>query len=493
MPDRHGGGAPHGSATAGPMTTVLHDGHVLVVSDALLSQLDALGRLACSIRLSAGALLGVLEFLEPVGSIATPVPPAALEARRLAHAAVEALLTSQARAEHLAAGVVACLTHYSQAEQSAGALAHAVEEDVAWVVGAGARLLGVPLALWAASGLLLGIAVTGRSPAGLATGAQQILKAHGRVLTNPGTVALIRKLAADANGFGAGFALVPPTVATVLDRTGIAGVRSSTDGVLAAGRVAGLFENTGAVVRKTSSFESGAPPTSLAARSASFPDPQEDPNGEQIRIDRYVEAGRPDRFDVYIAGTVTFDPKVGSQPFDFTSDLDGVAGHPSASYHAVVAAMRQAGVTADSPVVLNGYSQGGLLASQVAASQHFNVQGVVTFGAPSGQVEIPASVPVLTVRNAEDLVPATSGYDVNPHAVVVERPVFATSPVPSDWAVPAHRLSYYKETAAVIDGAHSSEVRGVLDPLNRFGAGATRVDSTLWLATRVPATTSGGN
>jgi hypothetical protein len=144
-------------------------------------------------------------------------------------------------------------------------------------------------------------------------------------------------------------------------------------------------------------------------------------------------------------------------------------------------------------VVLNGYSQGGLLASQVAASQNFNVQGVVTFGAPSGQIAIPASIPVLTVRNSEDLVPATSGYDINHNAVVVERPVFATSPVPSDWAVPAHRLSYYQQTAAVIDQAHSAQVRGVLDPLNRFGAGATRVDSTLWAATRVaPITCAAG-
>jgi hypothetical protein len=155
--------------------------------------------------------------------------------------------------------------------------------------------------------------------------------------------------------------------------------------------------------------------------------------------------------------------------------------------------MKAAGVTADSPVVLNGFSQGGLLASQVAASKAFNVHGVVTFGAPSGQVEIPTSIPVLTVRNAEDLVPATSGYDVNQHAVIVERPVFATGPVPSDWAVPAHQLSYYQQTAAVVDNAGSPEVRGVLDPLNSFGAGATRVDSTLWVATREPATTVAGN
>jgi pimeloyl-ACP methyl ester carboxylesterase len=166
------------------------------------------------------------------------------------------------------------------------------------------------------------------------------------------------------------------------------------------------------------------------------------------------------------------------------SDLSGVGQKSTASYQAVLQAMHQAGITADSPVVVNGYSQGGLLASMVAASGHYNVQGVVTFGAPSSQVHIPADVPVLTVRNTEDLVPATSGYDVNPNAVVVERPVFAHQPVPSDWAVPAHRLSYYQETAAAVDAAKSSQVRTVLDPLNQFGAGANRVDSTLWVATR---------
>jgi len=78
-----------------------------VASDALLSQVDSLRRLAESVRLSAGALLGVLEALEPVGSIASAVPPAALEARRLTRASVRALLTAQNTAEQLASGVAA--------------------------------------------------------------------------------------------------------------------------------------------------------------------------------------------------------------------------------------------------------------------------------------------------------------------------------------------------------------------------------------------------
>jgi hypothetical protein len=484
------GGSPAPPAAA-LMTTTSHDGRVVVASDALLGQLDSLGDLAESLRLCAGALRGVLESLEPRSSIANDVPVAALEARRLTKAAASALQSAQNHAEQTAAGVVSCLTHYEQVETAAHSVVHSVDEGAAWLLGAGLRLFGAPVALGAGVALLTGVAVTHKSPAGLATVLQDYLKSHGRILTNPATVAIIRELAADADGIGAGFLLVPPPIASALESSGITGVSSSANAVVAVGRGVGLFEPSGVQVKKTSSFEFGAPPTSLVDRSQSFPNAHDDPNGEQIRIDRYVEPGKPDRFDVYIAGTVTFDPKTASQPFDFTSDLNGVGGQSSASYQAVVAAMHQAGVTSDTPVVLNGYSQGGLLASQVAASGGFNVHGVVTFGAPSAQVEMPASIPVLTVRNTEDLVPATSGYDVNPNAVIVERPAFAHSPVPSDWAVPAHRLSSYQQTAAVVDQSHSSEVRGVLDPLNQFGAGASRVDSTLWVATRVPASTSG--
>jgi len=468
------------------ITTSEHGGQVVVASDALLAQLDSLGRLAEHLRLCAGSLIGVVETLEPQSSIAYAVPPAALEARRVSRAAATALLAAQNRADLLSSAVMEALKEYSDVERLATGLSHRIDEAVAWEVGAQVRLFALPAGFWAVTGLLAASAITHRSPALLATGLQNYLKQHGRILTSPATVAIVREMASDADGFGSGFLLVPPPIAAALESTHITGVPSSSNAVVEAGRALGLFEPTGEVVKKTSSVELGTPPNSLVDRAKSFPVPETDPNGEQIRIDRYVEAGKPDRFDVYIAGTVTFDPKTGTQPFDLTSDLNGVGNRPSASYDAVVQAMHEAGVTPSSPVVLNGYSQGGLLAAQVAASGQFDVHGVVTFGAPSAQVAIPASVPVLTVRNAEDLVPATSGYDTNAHAVIVERPVFASSPVPSEWAVPAHRLSYYQQTAAVVDHAKSTEVRNVLDPLNRFGAGATRIDSSLWVATRVP-------
>jgi hypothetical protein len=466
-------------------------GRVMVASDGLLGELDALGRLAEQLRLCAGAVLDIIESLEPRASIAAPVPPAATLARRETTAALGMMLRAQNSAQHIASSVRHCLTEYTEAEQFAQALAHRLGESFAWDIGAGARMFALPLALGLGLGVLVDSRLTGQSPAQLAKSLQTYLRLHGRILTNPTTVAVVRELAADADGLGAGFLLVPPPAAALAESTGFTGVSPSSNSVVAIGRAVGLFEPTGVSVRKTSAFEYGTPPTSLANRSQSFPLPGTAPNGEQIRIDRYVEPGKPDRFDVYIAGTQTFDPKTGDQPFDFTSDLNGVGGRPSASYTAVVEAMRQAGVTSSSPVVLNGYSQGGLLASQIAASGDFDVHGVVTFGAPSAQVHIPASIPVLTVRNTEDLVPATSGYDVNPNAVIVERSAFGSGPIPSEWAVPAHELTTYQHTAAVVDDSTSSAVRDVLDPLNRFGSGAQRVDSTLWVATRVPEASGG--
>jgi hypothetical protein len=479
---------PGGSLGAPGVTVTAPNssGGVVVASDVLLTQLDSLARLAESLRLSAGELAGVVESLGSRASLASDIPRSALEARRMSIAALQTVLAAANHAADLGAGVRLSLVRYAATEQFVMSIGHRVGEGIAEVLGAGFRIFGAPMLVTAVGGVLAGAALTGRKPAALALEAQSFLKVHGRILTNPYSVRIIRELASDADGFGEGFLLVPPPLADGLQSAGVTGVSSSATVVVGLGRSVGLFEPTGVTVRKTSSFEYGTPPTSLEDRSTAFPRPDTDPNGEQIRIDRYVEAGKPDRFDVFIPGTVTFNPKTATEPFDFQSDLAGVGNQPMASYQAVADALTQAGVTSSSPIVFNGYSQGGLVASQLAASGNYNVRGVVTFGSPTAQVRMPASIPVLTVRNSEDLVPATSGYDVNPNAVVVQRSAFEHSSVPPDFTVPAHELDQYQQTAAIVDGSTSSEVRGVLDPLNRFGDGATRVDSTLWLATRVP-------
>ncbi len=468
------------------VTAPLPGGATVVASDALLAELDALASLATSLRHSAAQLAEVVAQLGPGASRSYPMPPAASDARRYAQHAVQQLHTASEFASGLGRAVRAALITYEQAEEAVLGVGHAIEEQVAETVGSAFTLFALPLAALGAGGFLLGTTLAGRSPKAFAKELQTFLERHGRILTNPFTVDLIRHLAADADGLGAGLALQPPLQATLRRLAGATGVRSSANAVVGLGREFGLFEPTRVSVRKTSTFEYGSPPTTLAERAASFPNSSEDPNGEQIRIDKYVEPGKPDRFEVWVGGTATFNPITGREPFDFQSDLAGVGGQKTASIEAVEQAMRAAGITATSPVIMNGYSQGGLDVSNIAASGHFNVKGVVTFGAPSAQEHIPASIPVLSVRNSEDLVPATSGFDVNHHAVVVTRDAFAGTSIPSDVVVPAHELDVYQQTAAAVDHSRSSEVRGVLVPINEFGQGATTVVSTLWVATRQP-------
>lgn len=469
----------------GPQLQVLtgRGGHLVFASDRLLAQVDDLGATSEKLRLSAGQLLALLDRSDVHPSIASGVPLAAGEAHRMMEAALRELIAAHTRAMSIRHGLQSSIEAYTLAERLATGALHAVGEQVAWALGTEIRILAVPLAAFALEGIGVTLLI-GRSPQNIGNLVQIAIREHERILTNPVTVDLIREMAADADGFSAGLLGLPPTVATALEGARVTGATTAASQVIGAGNLGGLLEETPVTVRKTSSFEFGSPARSIADRAKSFPDAHADPNGEQIRIDRYVVPGQPDRFDVYVSGTVTFDPKAGHQPFDFTSDMSGVAGLSPGSVRAVEQAMTAAGVTPSSPVVLNGYSQGGLVAAMVAGSGNYNVKGVVTFGAPSGQVTIPASVPVLTIRHSEDLVPATSGYDVDSNQVVVQRAAFADSPVPSDWAVPAHTLDYYQQTAALVDDARSSQVRSVIDPINSFSSGVQHVDSTLWVATR---------
>ena len=469
------------------------NGTIVVSSDALLAQVETLRQLADALHRSVRIVHVLLDSGEVILSCADYVPPKLTAANQSLQASAVALNAAAARATVIANAITRAQEEYAGVEHDSGRVMHFIDEQVAWATGLFVRANIVPIAiaaLGAATQLAVAGMLVGIPPSKLGTVAQDFLKANPRIITSARSVAAIREIASDVDGFDAGFAGLPLPIADTNELTGHTGVQTSAAIVLADANAVGLMKETPVVVRRTTSFDYNTPPKSVFDRSILFPDPHEDANGEQIRIDKYTMPGEPDRFDVYIAGTVTFDPKTGAEPFDGTSDLRGVAGLPTASTIAVEQAMAKAGVTPSSPVVLNGYSQGGLIASTIAASGNYNVKGVLTFGAPSAQVHIPASIPVLSVRNSEDLVPATSGYDVNPNAVVVTRSAFAGQPVPHDFAVPAHRLAYYQQTADVIDKADSPEILKVTKILDSFGTGSKNIESSLWVATRTDGSTA---
>ncbi|MBD7956952.1 hypothetical protein H9651_04835 [Microbacterium sp. Sa4CUA7] len=73
---------------------------------------------------------------------------------------------------------------------------------------------------------------------------------------------------------------------------------------------------------------------------------------------------------------------------------------------AVLDAMREAGVGADDPVMLIGFSQGGIMAGTLAAyNDDYNWSAVVAAGAPIDHMPIPSSTSVVSVQHEGDPVP----------------------------------------------------------------------------------------
>lgn len=209
--------------------------------------------------------------------------------------------------------------------------------------------------------------------------------------------------------------------------------------------------------------------------------PRADEGASQIRIEQY-DSG----YVVYLSGTIDAGLKPTQEPWDMTSNISAIAELDSGSYQAAVQAMRQAGITAEDNVIIVGHSQGGLIAAQLAASGDYRVSDVVTVGAPLHQVEIPEEVNVVAVEHAEDVIPSLSGVAV-PAAtaahLTVTRSLYSTAQAPRGELLPAHNLSRYIETAAVMDRSGESKLTTEKQRIAERTQGNASV--TTWRADRV--------
>lgn len=111
---------------------------------------------------------------------------------------------------------------------------------------------------------------------------------------------------------------------------------------------------------------------------------------------------------------------------------------------AVLQAMSDAGVPPGGDVVLTGFSQGGIMAANLASDRTFpyNTVGVVTNGSPVDSFDVPPHIPVYAFQHATDVVPTLDGNAFgstpdNVHRVVLPGPV---SPLE------AHNNSAYTES-----------------------------------------------
>ena len=141
-------------------------------------------------------------------------------------------------------------------------------------------------------------------------------------------------------------------------------------------------------------------------------DRQGTPGGIDVRVLTGADGSRHAVVD--ITGTRTWGAG-GPNPAVLATNSAALIGKPTAYSKGVVAALRQAGVRADDPVMLVGHSQGGLVAvdtaRELARSGEFHVTHVVTAGSPVAAIapRLPGSIRLLALENARDLVPRLDG------------------------------------------------------------------------------------
>ncbi|CAN5121239.1 hypothetical protein BH11ACT5_BH11ACT5_02360 [soil metagenome] len=260
---------------------------------------------------------------------------------------------------------------------------------------------------------------------------------------------------------------------------------AGADALVGAGRGLGILNETPVRLVGSEELSSTSAPQSYHDRLIRVPHDDLGQPGPQVMIERYSVPGEPDRFSVYVGGTVSFNPGTTSEPWDMTSNLINASGEESGSAASVSEAMAAAGIDKDSPVQFTGFSQGGGTVARIVASEEYNTQGVVTFGGPTGQVPLPKEILTVLVEHADDPVPALGGDQANTDAVLVRRAVFDSQNADTRWAVPSHHIEYYLKTAQIMDESRSPQLDTTIRNLDSFTAGAKLESSTAYRFERV--------
>lgn len=467
--------------------TISGDGSTAVATDELFASAQQLHRLAleaASLRLELGSIDRIMSMNYLMVAHA---PADAARAEFDIDQAKIVLAEIEAQSRAIGWALSSAAEAYGFVERFIGGLGTQLLGDVSSLAGsvAGAAAIASPVLVGAGVAALRGAVASGAlaaDPAKALGGPAE----HNEVISNPAAVALVRGVSMGLDDAAMAAAGVPYPVARLLGDggLGITGLAFASTALMAAGSTVGLFTETPVRAIDAQSRQVSGAPTGFADRLDRVPYPDSD-HPAQVVVEKYSSPGEPDRFEVYIGGTATFSPQATTEPWDMTSNLANAAGYGGGSYDSVVEAMRLAGVDDSSPVQLTGYSQGGGTAARLAASGDFNVVGLATFGAPTGQIHIPAAIPTVIVEHTDDIVPAFGGVQVNQQALIVERDVFAGREVPTDYAVPAHHIEYYEATARLMDAAASDQVTDAAARLAAFGAGATTVTSTAYTFERV--------
>ncbi|SEN59535.1 alpha/beta hydrolase [Cryobacterium luteum] len=307
-----------------------------------------------------------------------------------------------------------------------------------------------------------------------------------RFLTSPAAVVLTKLIVTSLDDVAAGALGVPLPIDLLLGDSGLGlvGVSTTAVAVLAAARSRGLFREGPVKVATAGAATSATPPTGVGDLAARIP--KAIAGQPQVLIENY---GTPENLSwaVYVGGTIDWNAVATTEPWDLTANVTAMAGQNAGSLQAVMQAMHAAGITAGDPVVIAGHSQGGLVATQVAASGAFAVRAVVTFGAPESRVSVPSGVATMTVEHTDDVTTGLGGASMvqSEDRITVRREAFFSAEPPAGEALPAHHLDTYRETALLIDASPEKNLTDFRDTVTGV-LGSEPGDAVLWRGIRLP-------
>lgn len=147
---------------------------------------------------------------------------------------------------------------------------------------------------------------------------------------------------------------------------------------------------------------------------------------------------------------------------------------------AVLAGLAKVGASPGSRVVLNGHSQGGRhalnLASDPVLTARYRVSGVVTAGAPSGTDPTPEGIAVIQLEDPDDMVPGLDGAASVPTSK--DRLLVRSAPAASQHRVEGedpgvlgweHKVANYRDLARAADADQGRSLGAAVSALGLKG------------------------
>ncbi|MGV8912177.1 MAG: hypothetical protein ACOH14_06110 [Rhodoglobus sp.] len=466
-------------------------GSVSIATDEMLSSASDLQRAAEMTKDIAGSVQMVDDRLTVQQMELWGIPAGAVLVESDLDRIYCDLHTIAQRAEELSGLVRLAAQTYGWTEAFAETVLRELSADAAallgyffpiWATAAAALALTSPV-IPLLAGLGIGWLVLGGNTSGLLD-SDRLSTALNELITDPVFVLALRHWVMTLDEFGTGLAGLPPILVSALSTAGVIGLSSSAGFIQKLGGIAGVLKETPVELVGKTAPAPVVPAQSLEERVQRIPQPTDD-EPWQVRIETITTPGEPDRFSVYVSGTVDFTLSNSDQPWDSTSNLSLAAQQDSAAVAAVAEAMREAGITSESEVELTGHSQGAAVAARLAESRQYNITGLLTVGGNIGQIDIPSEVPTIIIEHTDDIVPAIGGIQDNRDALLVEREAFAGRTLPEGVPVPAHQRSEYEETARLVDASDSPEVHSAIQSQTHSDRSGTAATVTTYQFERV--------